>query len=273
MTTFTHYTRVEGGDWLPWKAGAVDGRSLRKRVPFGTANPVVEMNGLTLHALKADDGRAWDCINGWREAPVMNGDTQRQPEDVIEERREVIDLPVVETPAARIEALTREMVQASAVHPLDPPPAAGTIAANLAFELESADRERAQAYAMRIWSGQTAEMKRAERIRRCEVALKGQGLPTDGVKYPGAGENAEIPVRFDPKAQQSPAQALAMRIWNGQSNVVHRPERIARIERALQEQGFSIDGIRYPASADRYDEADDEPVFWRMKMPGAEGIV
>jgi hypothetical protein len=250
MTTFTHYTRVEGGDWLPWKAGAVDGRSLRKRVPFGAANPVVEMNGLTLHALKAGDGRAWDCINGWREAPAMNGDTSREPEDVLP-AREVVELPVVQW---------GDKADPSAIPVEWTPPADGT-------------RERAQAYAMRVWSGQTAEMKRAERIRRCERALQEQGLPTEGVKYPGANENAEIPAPFDSKAQQSPAQALAMRIWAGQSTDVHRPERIARIERALKEQGLSIEGIRYPASVDRYDDADDEPVVWRMKMPGAEGIV
>ena len=130
----------------------------------------------------------------------------------------------------------------------------------------------AQAYALRIWAGQTAEMKRDERIRRCEAALQGQNLPTEGVRYPG-GESSEVAVKFDPKADQSPAQVLAMKIWAGQSTDVHRHERIARIGRALQEQGLSTGGIMYPASIDRINVDDDEPVFWRMKMPGTEGIV
>jgi hypothetical protein len=46
-------------------------------------------------------------------------------------------------------------------------------------------RERAQAYAMRVWSGQSVNVGRAERIARCERALIDQGLPADGVSYPG----------------------------------------------------------------------------------------
>jgi hypothetical protein len=45
-------------------------------------------------------------------------------------------------------------------------------------------KERAHAYAMRIWSGQSSSLKRSERIARCEAALQGQNLPTEGVKYP-----------------------------------------------------------------------------------------
>jgi hypothetical protein len=183
--------------------------------------------------------------------PVINGDTSREPEDAMSAAGITFDAGDSRVPPVFAEQKTP----------------AGVIVIT-----ETPDLERAQTYAMRIWAGQTAEMKRAERIRRCEAALQGQGLPTEGVKYPG-GESDEIPVRFDPKAAQSPAQALAMKIWAGQSTDVHRPQRIERIERALKEQGFSTEGIRYPASADRHAEGDDEPVFWRMKMPGAEGIV
>ena len=46
-------------------------------------------------------------------------------------------------------------------------------------------RERAQAYAMRVWSGQSDSVGRNERIRRVKAALEGQNLPTDGVRFPG----------------------------------------------------------------------------------------
>jgi hypothetical protein len=77
--------------------------------------------------------------------PAVNSDTRREPEDVI----------------------------ARAMLSDDPFP-----------RLERAAVERAQTYAMRIWSGQSASLKRAERIARCEIALQGQNLPTEGVKYP-----------------------------------------------------------------------------------------
>lgn len=50
---------------------------------------------------------------------------------------------------------------------------------------QTPDLDRAQAYAMRVWSGQNSDLKRAERIARCEAALKGQNLSPEGVKYPG----------------------------------------------------------------------------------------
>jgi hypothetical protein len=42
----------------------------------------------------------------------------------------------------------------------------------------------AQAYAMRVWSGQSVDVPRAERIERCMNALRGQNLPTDGLSFP-----------------------------------------------------------------------------------------
>jgi hypothetical protein len=49
----------------------------------------------------------------------------------------------------------------------------------------------AQAYAMRVWSGQASDLKRAERIARCKRALEGQNLPTEGVKFPGSEDDDE----------------------------------------------------------------------------------
>lgn len=53
---------------------------------------------------------------------------------------------------------------------------------------DAKERALAQAYAERVWSGQSADIKRAERIARCEAALQGQNLPTDGIKYPGSDD-------------------------------------------------------------------------------------
>lgn len=49
--------------------------------------------------------------------------------------------------------------------------------------------ERAQAYAMRIWAGQSESLKTGERIARIVLALQGQNLPTEGIKYPGATDD------------------------------------------------------------------------------------
>lgn len=46
------------------------------------------------------------------------------------------------------------------------------------------DRMKSQAYAMRVWSGQSPDVPRAERIARCIRALEGQNLPTEGVEFP-----------------------------------------------------------------------------------------
>jgi hypothetical protein len=51
--------------------------------------------------------------------------------------------------------------------------------------------DRAQAYAMRVWSGQASDLKRAERIARVNRALEGQNLPTEGVKFPGSDDDEE----------------------------------------------------------------------------------
>ena len=42
----------------------------------------------------------------------------------------------------------------------------------------------AQAYADRVWAGQSISMSREWRIERVKAALEGQGLPFDGVELP-----------------------------------------------------------------------------------------
>jgi hypothetical protein len=42
----------------------------------------------------------------------------------------------------------------------------------------------AQAYAMRVWEGQSVSLPRKERIERVKRALEGQNLPFEGVELP-----------------------------------------------------------------------------------------
>lgn len=42
----------------------------------------------------------------------------------------------------------------------------------------------AQAYAMRVWNGQSPNVPRNERIKRVKAALVGQNLPTEGIELP-----------------------------------------------------------------------------------------
>ena len=46
------------------------------------------------------------------------------------------------------------------------------------------ENDFAQAYAMRVWSGQSIDVPRAERIERCMNALRVQNLSTDGIVFP-----------------------------------------------------------------------------------------
>lgn len=43
-------------------------------------------------------------------------------------------------------------------------------------------RRQAQSYANRIWAGQSVSLNRAERLRRVQSALEGQGMSMEGVK-------------------------------------------------------------------------------------------
>jgi hypothetical protein len=100
-------------------------------------------------------------------APVMNGDTTHpSPQEVIAQQladsEALLSAPVLETPTH------------------------GPVVDHLRESLD-----KAQAYAMRVWSGQAADIKRAERIARCERALQGQNLPTEGVLYPTGGDSED----------------------------------------------------------------------------------
>jgi hypothetical protein len=45
----------------------------------------------------------------------------------------------------------------------------------------------------------------------------------------------------------NPAQAYALRVWNGQSESADRPWRMSRVKEALEGQGLSMDGVELPA--------------------------
>lgn len=109
--------------------------------------------------------------------PVMNGDaTHPSPQGVLEEQKDggkagiTFDASDSRGPPVFAEEKTP----------------AGVIVITATPEME-----RAQAYAMRVWSGQASDLKRAERIARCERALQGQNLPTEGVLYPTGGEDED----------------------------------------------------------------------------------
>lgn len=50
--------------------------------------------------------------------------------------------------------------------------------------------EAAQAYALKVWSGQSDSLGRGERVKRVKAALEGQGMSFDGVKLPGDDQSA-----------------------------------------------------------------------------------
>lgn len=53
------------------------------------------------------------------------------------------------------------------------------------------ERDRAQAYALKVWAGQSESLGRGERVRRIKAALEGQGLSFDGVRLPGDAVDEE----------------------------------------------------------------------------------
>lgn len=88
--------------------------------------------------------------------PVINGDHSREPEDV---------LPVKAAPFAMFgDTVIQSDVLEKLVRPsagIDP---------------------RAQAYALRVWNGQSRDVPRSERLKRVKAALEGQGLSMEGVE-------------------------------------------------------------------------------------------
>ena len=54
----------------------------------------------------------------------------------------------------------------------------------VAIETPVVGESASQAYAMRVWNGQSVDVPRAERIARVFNALLGQNLPTDGIVFP-----------------------------------------------------------------------------------------
>jgi hypothetical protein len=66
---------------------------------------------------------------------------------------------------------------------LTPKQAAAQIEAGVKVmaSLPETERAIAQAYAERVWDGQSVDVPRAEKLRRVEKALEGQGLSMEGV--------------------------------------------------------------------------------------------
>ena len=69
---------------------------------------------------------------------------------------------------------------AEQVHRVKGKPGPKPKAAVAAPAVESAS----QAYAMRVWEGQSVDVPPAERKERVFNALRGQNLPTDGIVFP-----------------------------------------------------------------------------------------
>jgi hypothetical protein len=53
-----------------------------------------------------------------------------------------------------------------------------------AIEAPAIGESASQAYALRVWGGQSVDVPRAERIERCMNALRGQNLSTENIIFP-----------------------------------------------------------------------------------------
>ena len=62
--------------------------------------------------------------------------------------------------------------------------AALVVIKNTAEWAADAPRQLAQAYALRVWNGQSTSELRSWRIQRVKEALEGQGLSMEGVELP-----------------------------------------------------------------------------------------
>lgn len=54
------------------------------------------------------------------------------------------------------------------------------------------------------------------------------------------------PKQQEPATDDSPAQAYARRVWDGQSGTVPINERKRRVAAALEAQGMSMEGVTLP---------------------------
>jgi hypothetical protein len=76
-------------------------------------------------------------------------------------------------PKAKVEALTEPHINGDdSRQPEDVLP----------VKAENMGAALAQAYALRVWNGQSPDVPRAERLRRVAKALEGQGLSMEGVE-------------------------------------------------------------------------------------------
>ena len=69
----------------------------------------------------------------------------------------------------------KQVTEATAIEPMHP---------HLTAEVVTVANDAAQAYALRVWNGQTDTLPRNERMRRVALALEGQGLTMEGVVLP-----------------------------------------------------------------------------------------
>lgn len=116
------------------------------------------------------------------------------------------------------------------------------------------------------------EPKKRGRPSKADIAAREAQQPGQVPHINGDAEYVPDEKPSDDSADR--AQALAMRVWAGQSDHLLRSERIERIERALTSQGLPTDGVKYPGeSADDWTAEDEQPISWKVKLPKAEGIV
>lgn len=66
----------------------------------------------------------------------------------------------------------------------EPSQMVGGFKASALATVEHAKHLAAQAYAIRVWNGQSTDVPRKERIERVKRALEGQNLPFEGVELP-----------------------------------------------------------------------------------------
>lgn len=146
VSEFTHYTQAEGEYPQPWKGGKIDGRSLKKRDKFA-----VKINGIMVHALgNGSVGMLWDCVNGFR----SDEDLQRMAAVHVEQ-----------------DAMKGSgKVLNGCYYPQEP---------DEKTQRAIALCEAAQAYALRIWDGQSVDVSIPDRVERVVNGLRGQSMSID----------------------------------------------------------------------------------------------